>query len=810
MCSLIRTSLRKTFLPIVLALFFQFFPTDGLFAQSRYSVTGIVMDSLQRKPLQGVAVSVYPASNSKNTKTTLTNASGSFVFDLNEAGEFILDLNYQGFGRVNRKIMVSGVEQNVGNFFMAPSSKTLRDVTVTATKKLVEQTDDKIIYNVDADPSSKGQSTIDILRKIPFVSVDGDDNVRINGQSNFRVLLNGRETAMFAQNVKDALMGFPGATIVKIEVITNPSARYDAEGVGGIINIITKKKVQGYNGSVSTWSTSINQHNFNTNFNAKFNNIGITLNYGTRLGINIPSASLITTIPHTNSYYKSRFLEGHRELNSFWNFGNAELSWMVDSLSTLSFYGNVSGGSSRVNLDQLTTTVFNNSADPVYSHFDQNNKRVYPTTTVGTDYIKKYTGKPEKEFSLRVNAELGKSNSFLESEENTSSYTRYIINSSEASNRQYTLQSDYVLPLQKGKKLEIGGRLTFRRGSSDFESMVRYDQGAFKLNPNNTDNFDFAQDVYSSYASYSFKIKTFSFRTGLRLEHTRIDGRFQSSKAFAKNSYSNVLPNLQVSKKIKDLSLILSYNQRLQRPFINHLNPFVDNNDSLNISYGNPDLDAQTIHNIGLQSRMQKGKTTFGLNFNTSYSNNMIVNVILFNPANGVRSSTFENIGRDLLFSANGNVNSSLGKKWMLNANINAQYRIVKNKMMPQQSNSGIGGNTSVGVNFNPGLRLSFNHYIGFEQAIVDLQNSPNTIPFCGTGVTFQAVPNKLRMTLMAQNYYARFYDYTNEIKGLSFEGESTNRFRMGKMVFSMNWNFGKLKEKVSKKVGVTNNDIYQ
>ncbi|MER3498041.1 MAG: hypothetical protein C4308_05090 [Chitinophagaceae bacterium] len=122
------------------------------------------------------------------------------------------------------------------------SAGQLKGVTVVAKKPLIEQADDKIIYNVENDPTTKTETAIDILRKTPFVSVDGDNNIQVNGQSNFKVLLNGRETAIFAQNVKEALKSFAGAFIVKIEVITSPSAKYDAKGVGGIINIIIRKK----------------------------------------------------------------------------------------------------------------------------------------------------------------------------------------------------------------------------------------------------------------------------------------------------------------------------------------------------------------------------------------------------------------------------------------------------------------------------------------------------------------------------------------------------------------------------------------
>jgi outer membrane receptor for ferrienterochelin and colicin len=135
--------------------------------------------------------------------------------------------------------------------------KKLGDVTVTATRPLVEQQDDRLVYNVEDDPSAKSESASDILRKTPYVNVDGDGAIQVNGQSNFRVLLNGRETALFSQNVKEALKGFPGATISRIEVITSPSAKYDAEGVGGIINIITKKKLAGYNGTINSNINSI-------------------------------------------------------------------------------------------------------------------------------------------------------------------------------------------------------------------------------------------------------------------------------------------------------------------------------------------------------------------------------------------------------------------------------------------------------------------------------------------------------------------------------------------------------------------------
>ena len=131
---------------------------------------------------------------------------------------------------------------DMGNMQLVALVKSLSEVTVVAARPLVEQKDDRLIYNVEEDPAAKSESASDILRKTPFVNVDGDGAIQVNGQSNFKVLLDGRETALFSQNVKEALKSFPGSTISRIEVITSPSAKYDAEGVGGIINIVTKKQ----------------------------------------------------------------------------------------------------------------------------------------------------------------------------------------------------------------------------------------------------------------------------------------------------------------------------------------------------------------------------------------------------------------------------------------------------------------------------------------------------------------------------------------------------------------------------------------
>ncbi len=209
-----------------------FFICLGAFAQpSKSTITGIVKDSNGLKPLQYVTVELFkPGNFNLPVKSAYTNDKGKFTLSSIDTGKYTLIISHTGFLEKQQNIAIANAKQvDISDVILSTSVGVIKGVTINARKPLIEQTDDKIIFNVENDPATKTETAIDILRKTPFVSVDGDNNITVNGQSNFKVLLNGRETAMFAQNVKEALKGFPGALITKIEVITTPSAKYDAE-----------------------------------------------------------------------------------------------------------------------------------------------------------------------------------------------------------------------------------------------------------------------------------------------------------------------------------------------------------------------------------------------------------------------------------------------------------------------------------------------------------------------------------------------------------------------------------------------------
>src|SRR5688572_8151560 len=416
----------------------------------------------------------------------------------------------------------------MGSMQLVTLVKNLSEVTVTAVRPLVEQQGDRLIYNVEQDPVAKSESASDILRKTPFVNVDGDGNIQVNGQSNFKVLLDGRETALFSQNVKEALKAFPGATISRIEVITSPSAKYDAEGVGGIINIITKKKLAGYNGTINSNINSIGNKSAGLNINLKTGKLGISGMYSIMSNGGIRSDQMGVTTPDQPIAFARREVGGPRQTDLFFHQGNIELSYDLDSAHTLVVYGNMGKHSNEQVNEYTIQTLYANGSSDISPYFLES-RMAMPTHGFGSDFIRKYKGKPQKELSFRFQGLFNTNRNFSNSEQHFGSVNRFLLNNSEAFNTEYTLQGDLIEPLNKTTRLETGIKTILRKASSDFESLVKFNKTApYEVDPANSNKFSYDQDVYGAYVSVNKTFKALTARVGLRVEHTRVDGDFIS------------------------------------------------------------------------------------------------------------------------------------------------------------------------------------------------------------------------------------------------------------------------------------------
>jgi len=780
-----------------------------VFAQNKLKLSGIVSDST--KPLSLVTVRIFKKINQPPLQTTLSKENGGFQLNKPDTGNYIISFTHTGFAEKQITVTVapSPGDMQIDAVQLSKATGMLKEVTVTAQRPMVEQSDDKIVFNVEDDPTNKTETAIDILRKTPFVTVDGEDNIKVNGKSNFKVLLNNRETSMFARNIKEALRGFPGAIISRIEVITTPSAKYDGEGIGGVINIITKKKVVGYNGSLSTFSrTSDKLNNFNVNGNAKLGKLGLSvfLNKGFTDPVLLYNTN--TTTPTVKNIYSKRVLDGNQYSNSGWSFGNAELSWELDTLNTISVYTNIDSWNNKTVSDQTINTDYT-TAPSTISFYKLTNKTNNPGVNVGSDYIKHFKKNKEREFSLRFLGEFGKNEAELNSFQDNPGTDRFLINNSYAINNQYTLQADNSIPLKKGK-LEGGVKAILRRASSDFQSLIKYDAAKdYETNKANTDYFKYQQDVISVYSMYSLRIKKNSFRIGARLEYTNVDGDFIASNTKVTNNYANFLPNLQYSTRVTDVTtLVFAYTKRLQRPYIYDLNPFVYNNDSLNISFGNPDLGPQTSHALSAQYRYGKGTTFAGIIIEGSYSGNKILPYVSFDPQTGVTKTTSLNIGKEYQSSLSVNFSTKITPKWSVNIDGSVRYSKVTNNADRSQSNTGFGSNFNFQTGYRFNKKFFVSTYFGLWQEPPTIQTTYPFNTWHNVAFNYKIFKEKINISLRAVNYMEKNRRFKTITEDKNFYNTNFNTQPRRAAVVALTWNFGKLTENVSKKKGVNNDDI--
>jgi outer membrane receptor protein involved in Fe transport len=768
-----------------------------------------VSDSI--KPLALVTVRIYKKNSKVPLQTTLSTESGKFQLNKPDTGNYLLSFTHTGFAETQLPVTITSQpgDLQIDPVYLAKATANLKEVVVTSRRPMIEQSDDKIVFNVEDDPASKTETAIDILRKTPFVTVDGEDNIKINGKSNFKVLLNGRETSMFARNIREALRGFPGVLISKIEVITSPSAKYDGEGIGGVINIITRKKVVGYNGTLSSFTRSSDKlSNFSVNGNAKLGKFGLSVFLSKGYNNPVLQYNTNTTIPATQSIYTKRTLEGNQYNSSGWSYGNVELSFELDSLNTISLYTNIDSWSNKTVSDQSIMTDFSASPSSL-SLYHLNNKSNNPGVNVGSDYIKRFKKNKEREFSLRFLGEFGKNDSKLNSFQDNPVTDRYLINNSYAINNQFTIQADNSIPLKKGK-IEGGIKAILRRASSDFQSLIKYNAAEdYKTNTANTDYFKYTQDVISLYGMYSFRLKKSSFRFGARVEHTAVNGDFISSNTKVKNSYTTLLPNIQFTNRVTNVTtLVFTYTKRLQRPYIWDLNPFVYNNDSLNISFGNPDLGPQTLHLLSAQLRYAKGNTFAGINLEGSYSDNKILQYSSFDPQTGITKTTSLNIGKEFQSSLNVNFNTKITPKWSVFVNGSFRYIRISNNSDAAQSNNGFGYNCGMNTSYRFNTKFMISSFTGVFR---DAQTLQTTYPFYtwhNVAFNYKVFKEKVNISLRAVNYFEKNRDFKNITRDRNFYNTNiTRQIRRG-VVLALTWNFGKLTENVSKKKGVTNDDV--
>ncbi|PAW93364.1 hypothetical protein CKK33_07590 [Mucilaginibacter sp. MD40] len=771
------------------------------FAQSspqNFTVKGLVIDSAANKPLSYVTVALTDAGSNAPVKSMLSKDDGTFEFAGLPQKPYKLALVYMGYA--TKVISIAGDKKitDVGRILLAPTHNQLKEVSVVATKPLMKQEVDRLSYDVQADPEAKTVTALDMIRKVPLLSVDGSDNIKLRGSGNYKILLNGKESALMARNPSDILKAMPGTNIVKIEVITTPPAKYDAEGLAGIINIITQKKGdEGYNGSVNLNYNSIWGPRANINLTVKKGKFGISGFAGTGHRPKRP----------TDFYNQTDFLQqpssvmqnGNRYSTGNNNYVSTELSFEADSLNLLTGTFNYYQGSNQSGSTQYTTET---NAGIANSYTTINNGE---GTNRGTDFGLNY------QLGFKANKEQLLTASYKYSDNSSNSLnfvspgnTADFRQSNNAGAREHTTQLDYVQPLKK-LNIEAGGKMINRQNYSMFHTDIKDALGNY-TNSGQTNDFDYHQNIYSVYNSYTLKFTKWTFKAGARYERTAIDANFTSTNTNLDQSYNNVVPSFSMQRSLKNSSVTFGFTQRIQRPGIYQLNPFVDSTNTKFISTGNPALRPAVNNNFELSyGNFAKGSLNVSLSY--SFANNTIQNLSSVNGT--VTTTTYANVGKNKNLGLDVSWNYPITPKF--NVNVNAELLRVWLKGTYNNeffTNSGYQGHvfTNSSYKFDNGYRVGVN--VGFDSRYVLLQGKDNYYLGYGFSASKEFLNKKANIWLYANGPFSKyikldFYTRTDAFSNFSYNYQNFRAIAIG-----FNYKFGKLSSEIKKnKRGINNDD---
>jgi outer membrane receptor protein involved in Fe transport len=556
-----------------------------------------------------------------------------------------------------------------------PDVTQLGEITVIGEKDLVEDKVDRIVYNAEKDISNAGGNASDVLKKVPMLSVDLDGNVQLRGSSGVRVLINGKPSSMMAANVADALRQIPADMIKTVEVITSPSAKYDAEGTAGIINIITKKNdLQGANGSVYT-SGGNRSANGGANVNLRRNKFGVNASGGVNYFNNPGDGALrrTSTFDTTTIYLD--------QANAFRNEGGGgfgQVGFDYDLTAKSSVNASLRLNQFRYNNLSTLHSVLVDHNDRLLQYYDRSldNRNRWGNLDLNLGYTKNF-GEAGRELSFLGQHTVNRpqNNTLADQLGPQGERQRRELNLNNSRNAETTAQVDYVHPLNNNNTFEVGAKGIRREVGSDFRfSTFDPESQEFLIHPDRSNVFNYDQDVLAGYATYAFNWRKISFKLGGRYEQTAIRANFQSSDTSFAQGYGNFIPGVTLSRDLtKSQKMRLAYTQRIQRPQIYYLNPFVNYSDTLNLFYGNPTLNPELTHSFELTYSTFAKSNSGNASLYWRQTDNAIESVRTVDSL-GVNRTTFRNIAgnRTVGVSLFGSLQPTT--KWRVSGNVNVFY----------------------------------------------------------------------------------------------------------------------------------------
>ncbi|MES2134082.1 MAG: TonB-dependent receptor [Bacteroidota bacterium] len=709
----LKMSFGKFILIISLLLF-------SLKTTAQGKITGCIVDSLSGKPVDYASIGLLIQKTGKEINGTTTNDKGVFTIDNIADGTYKIIIYYIGYknsAKSNIQISKTNSQVNIGSIGLVNTQTTLQEVTIVAKTEIIENKIDKVVYNVENDVTSQGGAAIDVLKKVPQITVDVDGNVELQGSANVRFLINGKPSSMFGNSLADALASIPASQIKSIEAITSPGAKYDAQGTGGIINIILKEnKVKGINGNVSL-SAGTRFETGAANLNFRNNNFGMNAFFSgnAQLSSHTPNSQNRTSTDKVSNTTTQLLQDGHTDFQRNGFRSGIGFDWSINKKNSvtgsIAYNKFANQNKSLIYQDQITEDNSSVILQDVSSYRRSNNNASMSSIDWNLNYKKQFK-KEGQELDVNYSSSFGtpKSN-YVQTQTYNGSSNAYagLSGNNPGTNNESNISIDYAHP--------VNDNLSFETGVKTVQQHIHAVSDISFLNTN-TDNYDadplqsyhlnYDMAIYAGYISSTFTLfKWLNVRAGARAEHTDLKIDFPNTFI---PSYNIVVPSLILSHKFKkDQTLKFAYTRRIERPDYSELNPFMNLSDPRNITTGNPSLKPEIGDNmeLGYNKSFENGGNIYialierinsqDLKQITTFYPSYLINDSLY--AN-VSISNRQNIGIE--YNSGGTISGSIPitEKMNLRGNFIATNRYIVSTIYV--------GNINMGMRYRFNLNLSY------------------------------------------------------------------------------------------------------
>lgn len=781
----------------IAALSLSAFISTSLIAQE-IKIQGVVVDSLTREGEPFATIRVYKANNDKEPVAMgTTDLEGRFEQAVKRAGDYRVLFSSVGRKNINIPFSIQKGQTTLSldTIYVTDDVTRLSGVEIVAQKPLVKMEVDKLSYSVENDIDAKSNSVLDMLRKVPMVTVDGNDNITVNGSSSFKVYVDGKPNVMMSSNPSEIFKNMPASSIKDIEVVTNPGARYDAEGVGGVLNLITDRTSESRKQLLNNYNATIRGMAANRGagggafFSMQKNKFSMSVNANVMESFPMESQTEVNRTQFTSDG-ESQLRSSSTMDNSFHiQMGNLNLSYEIDSLNLLTASAGVMGfgmdidGQSRTDLGGLAYTTRN----------DNKSKRLSVNGSV--DYQHTFASNKERMLTLSylITTAPQRTNNYNWFEtDQTSSLLDLTDRYSHAKDNtiEHTWQADFSTPIAAGHKLDLGAKYILRDNTSrsDYYDLMGQEQ---LWDESSSLDYSHKNRILAGYAEYRGNIQRVSLTAGLRYEHTwqNVIARLGQTDNF-KLDYGNLVPSANLSYKINDSQNIgAAYNLRISRPGITLLNPYVNKSDPTSISYGNTNLDAEEVHNISLVYNLFNPKWVVNLTLRQSICDNGIEQYSFYEG--NVLNSTYGNITRNKQTGLNAFVNWNATGKTRFTLNGSVAYVDVRSEQLDLK-NHGWQGNIMFGYQQTLpwDIRMSANIMASTKSYNLQGWNSGFQAGMLSLSKSF--LKDKLNVTLtgMSPLNFGRL-KFEGESAGHDYVSHTVSRISMANFGVSVSYTFG-------------------